>query len=607
MILQRKEPEGLMTRKRNEIPEEAAWRLEDMIENQETWERLYEEVSREADRYQEFKGTLGQSAQRLLEGLKFDDDISQKIERLYVYARMRSDEDTAGQQYQDMVSRAQSLSVRAAELSSYMVPEILAIPDEQMDAFRKSGNGLVLYDRLLSQLIKRKDHTLSDEMEALLAAAQDATQGGSQVFRMFNNADVRFPSIRGTDGREISVTHGTYISLMEHPDRRIRREAFQSLYGVYRQYSNTLASAFGANVKQAVFYAKARKYSSSREYFLSANEVPEAVYDRLISSVRKGLPVLHRYISLRKKLLKLNELHMYDVYVPLVSEADKHYTFEEAKKMVKEGLAPMGKEYLSLLEEGFGNRWIDVYENEGKRSGAYSWGIYGCHPYVLLNFHGTLKDVFTLAHEMGHAIHTWYSNESQPYIYAGYKIFVAEVASTCNEALLIRHLLGKCTDKKERAYLLNHFLESFRTTLFRQTMFAEFEQKVHEMGASGESLTSEALCGIYGKLNEDYFGPDMVSDPEISYEWERIPHFYTPFYVYQYATGFSAAIAISRRIMEGEPGILEGYKRFLSGGCSMEPVELLKLCGVDMSQSRPIEQALEFFEELLDEFEVCMK
>ena len=506
-----------------------------------------------------------------------------------------------------MFSRAQNLSFRAGELSSYMVPEILSIPDEQLEAFQREKKEFGLYGRLLSQLLKRKAHTLSDELEALLAASQEATQGGAQVFRMFNNADVRFPSITGEDGRELPVTHGTYISLMEHPDRRIRREAFQSLYSVYRQYSNTLAAAFGANVKQAVFYAKARKYTSSREYYLSSNEVPEGVYDRLVSSVRKSLPLMHRYMSLRKRLLGVDELHMYDVYVPLTSQGNTHYTFEEAKKIVEEGLAPLGEEYLSLLETGFEGRWIDVYENEGKRSGAYSWGIYGCHPYVLLNFHGTLNDVFTLAHEMGHAIHTWYSNENQPYVYAGYKIFVAEVASTCNEALLIRYLLKQCKEKKERAYLLNHFLESFRATLFRQTMFAEFEKTVHELGAAGESLTSEKLCGIYQKLNEDYFGPDMVSDSEIGYEWERIPHFYTPFYVYQYATGFSAAVAISRRIMEGEPGILEGYKRFLSGGCSMEPVELLKLCGVDMSESRPVDQAMEFFEELLDEFEVCMK
>ena len=596
-----------MIKKRDEIPAEATWKLEDMVENREAWEKLYEEAVGETDRYQEFKGTLGRSGDRLFEGLSFDDSISQKIERLYVYARMRSDEDTAGQQAQDMFSRAQNLSFRAGELSSYMVPEILSIPDEQLEAFQREKKELGLYGRLLSQLLKRKTHTLSDELEALLAASQEATQGGAQVFRMFNNADVRFPSITGEDGRELPVTHGTYISLMEHPDRRIRREAFQSLYSVYRQYSNTLAAAFGANVKQAVFYAKARKYTSSREYYLSSNEVPEGVYDRLVSSVRKSLPLMHRYMSLRKRLLGVDELHMYDVYVPLTSQGNTHYTFEEAKKIVKEGLAPLGEEYLSLLETGFEGRWIDVYENEGKRSGAYSWGIYGCHPYVLLNFHGTLNDVFTLAHEMGHAIHTWYSNENQPYVYAGYKIFVAEVASTCNEALLIRYLLKQCKEKKERAYLLNHFLESFRATLFRQTMFAEFEKTVHELGAAGESLTSEKLCGIYQKLNEDYFGPDMVSDSEIGYEWERIPHFYTPFYVYQYATGFSAAVAISRRIMEGEPGILEGYKRFLSGGCSMEPVELLKLCGVDMSESRPVDQAMEFFGELLDEFEVCMK
>lgn len=596
-----------MTKKRYEIPMEDTWKLEDMVADRETWEQLYKEAVKEAERYEEFKGKLAESADVLYEALKFDDTFSEKIERLYVYARMRSDEDTADQEYQDMFSRAQSLSFRAGELSAFMIPEILGMPDGQLALYCRSENGISHYRRLLEQLAKRKAHTLSHEMEGLLARSKEATQGGAQIFRMFNNADVRFPSITGSDGRELPVTHGSFISLMENPERKIRKSAFESLYGVYKQYSNTLAAAFAANVKQAVFYARARKYDSSRSYYLNSNEVPEEVYDRLTASVRKGLPKLHRYISLRKRLLKTDDLHMYDLYVPLVAEADRPFSFQEAKEMVKEGLAPLGEEYRALLKKGFDGRWIDVYENEGKRSGAYSWGVYGCHPYVLLNFQGTLKDVFTLAHEMGHAIHTWYSNEAQPYTYAGYRIFVAEVASTCNEALLIRHLLETSKDRKERAYLLNHFLESFRTTLFRQTMFAEFEQKAHEMEAAGESLTARSLCGIYAQLNRDYFGPDMEVDEEIGYEWERIPHFYTPFYVYQYATGFSAAIAISRRIMAGEPGTLEGYRSFLGGGCSMEPVELLKFCGVDMSESGPVDEALEFFGELLDEFERCMR
>ena len=590
-------------KKREEAEISTTWRLEDMVPDNETWEKQLKEASDQLETYGEFKGKLAEKAENLYQCLKFDDEFSLKAERLYVYARMRSDEDTANDLYQDMFSRAQLLNIRASENSSYMVPEILAIPEETLEKYRSTHSGLKHFGRLLDQLLERKSHTLSKEMEQLLAQSYEATQGGSQVFTMFNNADVRFPAVHDAEGKEIPLTHGNYIALLEDQNREIRKEAFENLYSVYKQFSNTLSAAFATNVKQAVFYAKARNYASSRQASLSGNEVPETVYDNLVASVRKNLPLLHRYASLRKKIMGLDELHMYDLYVPVVAEADRHYTFEEAKNIVRTGLAPMGEEYLGLLQEGFENRWIDVYENEGKRSGAYSWGVYGCHPYVLLNFHGTLNDVFTLAHEMGHSIHTWYSNKNQSYTYSGYKIFVAEVASTCNEALLIRHLLKNSKDKQEKAYLLNYFLESFRGTLFRQTMFAEFEQKAHEMAATGESLTSQSLCSIYKKLNEDYFGPDTVTDPEIQYEWERIPHFYTPFYVYQYATGFSAAIAISRKIFNGEPGILEGYRKFLSGGCCDTPIELLKLAGVDMSHTGPVEEALKFFEELLNEFE----
>jgi oligoendopeptidase F len=594
-------------KKRCEIEEKDTWKLEDMVENDQVWEVMFAEVTKELEKYGKFQGTLSESADALCSCLKLDDALSEKIERLYVYARMRSDQDTAEQKYQDMFSRAQSLSFKAAECSSFIVPEILAMPSELLAEYRKADNGIRHFDRALDMILEKKEHTLSGEMEMLLAQSYDATQGASQIFNMFNNADVKFPSVKDSEGKEIAITHGNYIALMEKQDRRVRREAFEGLYSVYRQFSNTLAAAFSANVKQAVFYAKAKKYQSVRQYYLAGNEVPEEVYDNLVATVRGHLAKLHRYTSVRKKVLGVEELHMYDLYVPLVGEADRRYSFEEAKAMVLEGLAPMGEEYLSLLKEGFDNRWIDVYENEGKRSGAYSWGSYGTHPYVLLNFHGTLNDVFTLAHEMGHSIHTWYSDKNQPYTYAGYKIFVAEVASTCNEALLIRHLLSKTENPKEKAYLLNHFLESFRGTLFRQTMFAEFEQKAHEAGAAGESLTSKSLCEVYHRLNEDYFGEEMVVDPEIDYEWERIPHFYTPFYVYQYATGFSAAVAISSRIIRGEEGALEGYREFLKGGCSQKPVELLKLAGVDMSTSRPIDEALSFFDELLTEFEAILE
>ena len=593
-------------KKRSEADSKYTWKLEDMVAEDSQWEQMFKEASGEISEYASYKGRLAGSADTLYACLLFDDKLSQKIERLYVYARMRSDEDTTVQRYQDMFSRAQTLSYRAAENSSFLVPEILSMDRELLEQYMAADNGIGHFKRALEIILARRDHTLSGEMEELLAQSYDATQGTSQIFTMFNNADVKFPVITGESGEGIQITHGNYISLMENQDRRIRKDAFEGLYSVYEQFSNTLAAAFSSNVKQAVFYAKAKKYASSREYYLADNEVPELVYDNLVKAVRENIVKLHEYTRVRKDVLGVDELHMYDLYVPMVAAADRRYTYEEAKSIVLEGLAPLGEEYLSLLKQGFDSRWIDVYENEGKRSGAYSWGTYGSHPYVLLNFHGTLNDVFTLAHEMGHSIHTWYSDRNQPFTYAGYKIFVAEVASTCNEALLIRHLLKKAGSREEKAYLLNHFLESFRGTLFRQTMFAEFEDMAHKKAARGESLTAESLCSIYRQLNADYFGPAMTVDRQIDYEWERIPHFYTPFYVYQYATGFSAAVAISSRIMSGEPGALEGYKKFLSGGCSMKPIDLLKLCGVDMSTTRPVDEALGFFGELIEEFKKCI-
>ena len=593
-------------KKRSEADSKYTWKLEDMVAEDSQWEQMFKEAAGEISEYASYKGRLAGSADTLYACLLFDDKLSQKIERLYVYARMRSDEDTTVQRYQDMFSRAQTLSYRAAENSSFLVPEILSMDRELLEQYMAADNGIGHFKRALEIILARRDHTLSGEMEELLAQSYDATQGASQIFTMFNNADVKFPVITGESGEGIQITHGNYISLMENQDRRIRKDAFEGLYSVYEQFSNTLAAAFSSNVKQAVFYAKAKKYASSREYYLADNEVPELVYDNLVKAVRENIMKLHEYTRVRKDVLGVDELHMYDLYVPMVAAADRRYTYEEAKSIVLEGLAPLGEEYLSLLKQGFDSRWIDVYENEGKRSGAYSWGTYGSHPYVLLNFHGTLNDVFTLAHEMGHSIHTWYSDMNQPFTYAGYKIFVAEVASTCNEALLIRHLLKKAGSREEKAYLLNHFLESFRGTLFRQTMFAEFEDMAHKKAARGESLTAESLCSIYRQLNADYFGPAMTVDRQIDYEWERIPHFYTPFYVYQYATGFSAAVAISSRIMSGEPGALEGYKKFLSGGCSMKPIDLLKLCGVDMSTTRPVDEALGFFGELIEEFKKCI-
>ncbi|MFW6677398.1 oligoendopeptidase F [Lacrimispora sp. AGF001] len=588
-------------KKREEIPVCDTWNLADILPSEEAWEDLFHETERSLSGYKNFEGHLAQSGEMLFSCLKFDEEVSLKIETLFVYGKQKSDEDTGNARYQGLSSKARALSYQAAGLSSYIVPEILTISEELLKEYREAVPELNRYNRTFEVILKKKAHTLPAAMEALLAGSMEATSGSSEIFNMFNNADVKFPEIKDENGNAVKISHGNYVALMEKQDREVRKSAFYSLYGVYKQFGNTLAATFSSNVKKSAFYATARNYPSARAHSLSENEVSEEVYDNLIKAVRDGLPYLHEYVALRKKALGVDTLHMYDLYVPMVSREERTISFEEAKNMVLEGLKPLGDHYLSLLKEGFDHRWIDVYENEGKRSGAYSWGVYGVHPYVLLNFNGTLDSVFTLAHEMGHALHSWFSDKNQTYVDAGYKIFVAEVASTCNEALLIRHLLEITEDKKERAYLLNHFMDSFRGTLYRQAMFAEFEDKAHRLAAQGEILTSETLCQMYHQLNADYFGPEMVIDPEIDYEWSRIPHFYTPFYVYQYATGFSAAVAISSRILAGDETVIKGYYEFLSGGSSMPPVELLKLCGVDMSTAEPVKDALLVFSGLLEE------
>lgn len=588
-------------KKREEIPVCDTWNLADILPSEDAWEDLFHETEKALSGYKNYEGHLADSGEMLFSCLKFDEEISLKIETLFVYGKQKSDEDTGNARYQGFYERAKTLSFQSAGLSSFIIPEILAIREETLSRYRKKNRELERFDRTLELILKKKAHILSADMEALLAKSMEATHGSSDIFNMFNNADAKFPEIMDEKNTPVRVTHGNYTALLEKQDRTVRKSAFQALYSVYKQFGNTLAATFSSNLKQAAFYAQARNYPSARAHSLSENEIPEKVYDNLLTTVHEGLSSLHDYVTIRKKALGVEELHMYDLYVPMVSGVDRKFTFEEARNMVLEGLKPLGEEYLSLLEEGFKNRWIDVYENEGKRSGAYSWGVYGTHPYVLLNFNGTLDSVFTLAHEMGHALHSWFSDKNQTYVDAGYKIFVAEVASTCNEALLIRHLLDTTEDKKERAYLVNHFLDSFRGTLYRQAMFAEFEAETHRLTGKGEALTLELLCRIYHRLNEEYFGPDMIIDPEIDYEWSRIPHFYTPFYVYQYATGFSAAIAISSKILEGDEQAIRGYYEFLSGGNSKPPIDLLKLCGVDMQEGEPVKEALMVFAGLLDE------
>ncbi len=591
-------------KKRTEVESKYKWAIEDLIPNDEEWKKefaLTKDLISQIGRYQ---GRLSESAEMLLEFYKLHDEISLHLERVYVYANQKYHEDTSNGTYQGFSTQATSLSVQINSALSFMVPEILTIPEETLRAFISSNDELRAYEFAIKEILRQKPHTLSTDMEELIANTGEMADAPDSIFSVFNNADLKFPEIENENGEMVELTHGRFVSFLESSDRRVRRDAFRNLYATYKKFKNTLAAVFGANVKKEAFYAKVRKYPSAMAKELDKSNVPLSVYTNLIEVVHENLPLLHRYVSLRKKLLGLDELHMYDLYTPIVKNADIRIGFEEAKEVVYNGLKPLGEKYREVIKEGFENRWIDVYENEGKRSGAYSWGAYGTHPYVLLNYQDTLDNVFTLAHEMGHALHSYYSDAAQPITYAGYRIFVAEVASTCNEALLMEYLLNKTEDKKERAYLINHFLEQFRKTLYRQTMFAEFEMITHKKSMDGEALTADTLCKIYRDLNIEYFGGDIVIDHEINMEWARIPHFYNAFYVYQYATGYSAAIALSRRILkEGKPAVDDYINKFLSGGSSDYPIELLKKAGVDMSTKEPVRQALNLFVNLLEEME----
>ncbi len=593
--------------KRSEVEKKYTWAIEDLYSSDEQWQIEYNKVKEMLPTILEYQGRLSKSGDLLLGFLQLSDEISKLMERVYVYASQKCHEDTANPVYQDLSNKAGALSVQLNSALSFATPEILTIPLETISQFHAENHGLAEYDFYLKDILRLKPHVLSAEMETLLADAGEIGDSASNIFSMFNNADIKFPEVEDENGDKVQITHGRYGQLLESPDRRVRRAAFEGVYSTYKSYRNTLAASFSANVKQEVFFTKARKYKSTLERALNAGNIPTEVYTNLVDAVHENLHLMHRYVALRKKLLGLEELHMYDLYAPLVADIKMEIPFEEAKSIVAKGLEPLGDDYQRVLQEGYHSRWIDIYENENKRSGAYSWGAYGTHPYVLLNYNDTLDNVYTLAHEMGHAIHSYYSDQTQPYVYAGYKIFVAEVASTCNESLLIDYMLKNTNDKKQKAYLINHFLEKFKGTLFRQTMFAEFEMITHKMVEEEESLTADALCKIYHDLNVKYFGDGIVIDPEIDMEWSRIPHFYNAFYVYQYATGYSAAIALSRRILnEGTPAV-EDYIRFLSSGSSNYPIELLKAAGVDMSTKEPVHQALQLFEELLGQMEELMK
>ena len=595
-------------RKRNEIPEQYKWNMKDMFATDEIWEEEASLVLKLAEEMKAYRGKLTSSADTLLEVMKKNDELGYHAARVYVYANQRYHEDTAVSKYQGYSAKADSVMVALSSATSFINPEILAADEAVFEQFYKEQPELEKYRRVISEIFREKAHIRSQEVEEVLALAGDLTTAPYNIYSMFDNADIKFPSITDVEGNRVQITHGNFVTLLKDKDRSLRKQVFEGVYDTYQSRGNTVAAIFNAQLKKESFQAKARKYDSVRAMHLANGNIPESVYDNLIDTVHKHLPALHRYMGLRKKLLGVDKLHMYDIYVPIVEDAGTQYPYDEAKELVKKSLAPMGEDYVKVASEGMDKDWVDVYENENKRSGAYSWGAYGTHPYVLLNHQDDLGSVFTLAHEMGHAMHTYYSNKKQPITYADYLIFVAEVASTCNEALLMHYMLENTTDEKERKYLINHYLEEFRTTLFRQCMFAEFEKIVHSKFAAGENLTQESLCDIYHYLNVLYYGPDMVVDTEIDYEWMRIPHFYTSFYVYQYATGYSAAIAFSKKILEeGKPAVDRYIECFLSGGSSKDPIELLKDAGVDMSSPAPIDDALCVFEEYLARFEQCVR
>ena len=598
--------ETVKIKKRSEIPAEDKWAIEDLYPSDEAWEQTLATLDGDRNALAAYAGRLGESGQSLYDFLSLTEQTNVKARRLANYCMRKADEDTRDAKYQSMTGKFISVAVAMDAATSFETPEIMAITDEQLNAFYAECPALERYRRSLTNLRRRKAHILSAAEEKLLAATGEMAQAPDKIYGMLADADLTFSDALDSEGNKHPLSQGTFVACQESSDRALRKSAYENLYDSFAKFKNTAAGLLDAQNKQLKFFAEARKYPNAFEASLDSTNVPTSVYLNLIEAVHKNLDKMHRYVRLRKKLLGVEELHFYDIYTALVKDVDKKIPFAEAKQTVYDSLAPLGEDYRAILKEGFESRWIDVYQNEGKRSGAYSAGA-DVHPFVLLNYTGTLDSQFTLAHEMGHALHSYLSNKHQNPVDANYVIFVAEVASTCNEALLMEYLLKRTTDKKERAYLINHFLEQFKGTLYRQTMFAEFELNIGQMVAEGKTLTAQVLSDEYRRLNEMYYGPDIVVDDRIAMEWARIPHFYYDYYVFQYATGYSAAIALSRKILkEGEPAVKD-YLQFLSGGCSKSPIDLLKGAGVDMTSSEPVEQAIALFDELLDEMEALME
>ncbi|GGE71965.1 oligoendopeptidase F [Priestia taiwanensis] len=592
---------------RHEIPVGMTWKLEDIFTTDEAWEQEFKAVKESIPHITTYKGKLGDSAETLLEAFETQNELTKRLRILYTYAHMRYDQDTTNSFYQALDARIRNLYTEAASAMSYVTPELLAIEEEKINGFLEENEDLRLYKHALAEINLQRPHVLSAEQEALLAQASEALGTASNTFGMLNNADLVFPTIQDENGEEVEVTHVRYSKFLESSDVRVRRDAFKAVYDTYGKFKNTFASTLSGTVKKDNFYARVRNYENARHSALSNNNIPEEVYDQLVNTVNNHLHLLHRYVALRKRALGLEEIHMYDLYTPLVQDEKMPVTYEEAQELLVKSLAVLGDEYVDILKEAYDNRWVDVHENKGKRSGAYSSGTYGTNPYILMNWQDNVNNLFTLAHEFGHSVHSYYTRKNQPYVYGDYSIFVAEVASTCNEALLNDYLLKVTEDKKKRLYLINNYLESFRGTVFRQTMFAEFEHLIHKKAQEGEALTPDLLTSLYYDLNKKYFGEGIVIDEEVGLEWARIPHFYYNYYVYQYATGFSAAQALSKQILEeGEPAVERYINNFLKAGSSDYPIEVLKKAGVDMASPQPIKEALAVFEEMLNEMEALL-
>ena len=589
--------------KRSEVETSLTWKLEDIFVSEKEWEEALNEALSLADEIVKFTGKITESADTLYKVLEIYEKCHLKFHLVNGYAFKMRDVDTTSTSSQTLYAKAMSAEVTASEKLAFIEPEIIAASDETVEKFYNEKPELVKYKIFITEIRRGKEHSLSPELEKLLAGTNELAELPYEGFATLSNADLKFPEITNEKGEKIQITGGRFVPLEESKDRALRKEVFEKYYETFGSFKNTWAILYAGQIKQLMFNARARKYSTTLEASVDGNNVSPEVYKNLVEAINDNLDKMHRYVRLRKKLLEVDELHMYDVYVPIVKDYEVKYTIEEAKELVLKAVEPLGANYVRLLEKAFAERWIDVVENEGKRSGAYSSGMYGVHPFVLLNFNGTLDNVFTLAHEMGHAMHSYFSNEGQNFLDSRYKIFVAEVASTTNEVLLMEYMLKNAKDNKERAYLLNHYMDSFKGTIYRQTMFAEFEKTSNEIAESGEPLTHENLTKLYLELNKKYYGEDMVSDELIGYEWMRIPHFYYNFYVYQYATGYSAAVAIAHRILEEGEVAVNDYMKFLHSGCTDDPVSLLKIAGVDMATKEPINSALEVFDRVIGEME----